>query len=50
MSYFVRSCSKAWIPQTQGSWALPLLHERITSFENPLEKAAAQLIEYLTFH
>lgn len=33
----------AWIPQTQGSWALPLLHERITSFENPLEKAAAQL-------
>ncbi len=33
----------AWIPETQGSWALPLLHERITSFENPLEKAAAQL-------
>jgi hypothetical protein len=31
------------IPQEQGSWALPLLHERITSFETPLEKAAAQL-------
>ena len=33
----------AWIPETEGSWALPLLHERITSFENPIEKAAAQL-------
>lgn len=33
----------AIIPETQGSWALPLLHERITSLENPLEKAAAQL-------
>lgn len=33
----------AWIPQTQGSWALPLLHERITSAETPIEKAAAQL-------
>ena len=33
----------AVIPETEGSWALPLLHERITSFENPLEKAAAQL-------
>jgi hypothetical protein len=21
----------AWIPETEGSWALPLLHERITS-------------------
>ena len=29
----------AWIPEAQGSWALPLLHERITSFETPLEKA-----------
>ena len=33
----------AWIPETQGSWALPLLHERITSFTNPSEKAASQL-------
>lgn len=33
----------AIIPETEGSWALPLLHERITSFENPIEKAAAQL-------
>lgn len=35
----------AWIPQTQGSWALPLLHERITSAETPIEKAAAQLAQ-----
>ncbi|WP_293116921.1 transposase [Moorena sp. SIO4G3] len=27
----------------QGTWALPLLHERITSFETPLEKAALPL-------
>lgn len=33
----------AWIPQTQGSWALPLLHERITSADTPIEKAATQL-------
>ncbi len=33
----------AIIPETEGSWALPLLHERITSFENPIEKAASQL-------
>ena len=33
----------AWVPEVEGSWALPLLHERITSFENPIEKAAAQL-------
>ena len=31
------------LPQMQGTWALPLLHERITSFETPLEKAASQL-------
>lgn len=31
------------VPEGQGSWALPLLHERITSFETPLEKAAEQL-------
>ncbi len=33
----------AWIPEAQGSWALPLRHERITSFETPLSKAAFQL-------
>jgi hypothetical protein len=33
----------AWIPESQGSWALPLLHERITSAEKPIEKAAQQL-------
>lgn len=33
----------AIVPETEGSWALPLLHERITSFENPIQKAAAQL-------
>ena len=33
----------AWIPEEQGSWALPLRHERITSFETPISKAAWQL-------
>jgi len=41
----------AWIPEahrvgspeTKGSWALPLLHERISSAEAPIPKAAAQL-------
>lgn len=33
----------AWIAEAQGSWALPLLHERITSAETPIEKAAGQL-------
>ncbi len=33
----------AWIPEAQGSWALPLLHERISSFESPIRKATAQL-------
>lgn len=33
----------AWIPESEGSWALPLLHERITSFDTPIEKAATQL-------
>jgi hypothetical protein len=33
----------AWVPETKGSWALPLRHERITSFETPLTKAAFQL-------
>ncbi|GEM_PF-1847230 len=26
----------AWIPEASGSWALPLCHERITSFETPV--------------
>lgn len=33
----------AWIPEAEGSWALPLLHERITSAQTPIEKAASQL-------
>ncbi|WP_416666339.1 NF041680 family putative transposase [Egbenema bharatensis] len=33
----------AWIPEEQGSWALPLLHERITSAESPISKAIVQL-------
>lgn len=33
----------AWIPEESGSWALPLRHERITSWENPIEKAVWQL-------
>lgn len=33
----------AWIPEGSGSWALPLRHERITSWENPIQKAAWQL-------
>ena len=33
----------AWIPESEGSWALPLRHERITSWETPLTKAAWQL-------
>lgn len=33
----------AWIPEKEGSWALPLRHERISSFETPLARAAFQL-------
>ncbi|MHC5938353.1 hypothetical protein [Nostoc sp.] len=33
----------AWIPEDSGSRALPLRHERITSWENPIEKAVWQL-------
>ena len=33
----------AWIPEKQGSWALPLRHERITSYEKPRSKPAWQL-------
>lgn len=33
----------AWIPEAEGSWALPLRHERITSWESPMSQAAFQL-------
>jgi hypothetical protein len=33
----------AWIPESEGSWALPLLHERISSDDSPIQKAASQL-------
>jgi hypothetical protein len=33
----------AWIPQEGGSWAMPLRHERISSFETPSKRAAFQL-------
>ena len=33
----------AWIPEQQGSWALPLRHELMTSFESPLTKGTFQL-------
>lgn len=33
----------AWVPEESGSWAMPLSHERITSFESALTKAAFQL-------
>jgi hypothetical protein len=33
----------AWIPEQEGSWALPLRHERITSHDSPLTLAAFQL-------
>ena len=35
----------AWLPELadDGSWTLPLRHERITSFENPISKAHWQL-------
>ena len=32
----------AWIPEAQGSWALPLLHERISSGSSPMLQAASQ--------
>jgi len=38
-----RRIAIAWIPEEKGSWALPLRHERITSFEAPIGKAAWQL-------
>ena len=38
-----RYSTLAWIPESNGSWALPLRHERITSFETPTSRAAFQL-------
>jgi len=32
-----------WPPENKGSWALPLLHERIASHQTPFEKASQQL-------
>ena len=32
----------ALIPSMSGSWALPLRHERITSWDNPIGKGAQQ--------
>ena len=37
----------AWIPEAQGSWALPLRHERITSWDTPIAKAAWQIEQVL---
>ena len=34
-----------WIPESSGSWALPLRHERITSWDNPIGKGAQQLAQ-----
>ncbi|MFM7449632.1 MAG: hypothetical protein ACKO24_13670 [Leptolyngbyaceae cyanobacterium] len=40
----------AWVPEESGSWALPLKHERITSFETPVSKATFQLkVERISF-
>jgi hypothetical protein len=33
----------ALIPSSGGSWALPLRHERITSWDNPIASCAQQL-------
>jgi hypothetical protein len=33
----------AWIPEAQGSWAVPLRHERITSWDSPISQAVQQL-------
>jgi Transposase DDE domain len=37
----------AWLPEGHSSWALPLRHERITSWESPMSKAAWQLKQVL---
>jgi hypothetical protein len=33
----------AWLPESGGSWALPIRHERITSWESPIRKAGWQI-------
>jgi len=33
----------AWVPEVHGSWALPLLHERIPSTSTPIQRLAQQL-------
>jgi len=35
----------AWVPEAQGSWALPLLHERIPSSSDPMIAMAHQLAQ-----
>ena len=35
--------SLVWVPEAKGSWALPLLHERIAIGESAFDKASAQL-------
>ena len=35
------------MPEGKNSWALPLRHERITSWESPISKAAWQLKQLL---
>ncbi|MBD0388222.1 MAG: transposase [Nostoc sp. C3-bin3] len=39
----------AWIPEESGSWALPLRHERITSWESPISFAVWQLKQVCKF-
>ena len=33
----------AWIPEGESNWALPIRHERITSWESPISKAVWQI-------
>jgi hypothetical protein len=33
----------AWVPESHGSWTLPLLHERIASESSPIQMIVAQL-------
>ena len=37
----------AWLPEGESGWALPIRHERITSWESPISKAAWQLKQVL---
>ncbi|TRV49044.1 MAG: hypothetical protein EWV42_02585 [Microcystis panniformis Mp_GB_SS_20050300_S99D] len=32
----------AWIPEGEGSWALPFRHEQISSHETPIKGAVLQ--------